>query len=801
MTARDAAAAIFTVTNTADSGPGSLRQAIVDANADAAADTIVFALPPNDPGYDSGSDTWTIQVFSQLLVRHAVTIDGYSQPGAQANTQPVGQGLNTILKVVIHFNVSSWNEEAAGFFFDYFSEPCLVKGLALNGVANTSSGPFWSLVFCGSIRHKFQGNFFGTDAAGHEAQTDGTPQTNATTAITTASDLTVGGLQPADRNLFAGRSMKGLVVSHATIQGNLFGTTKDGLGAQHLKSGMDIVFLNQIGGAAPGAGNVINSDGGSFTIIDPPPAIAPTNSGRNVVEGNFIGTDVTGTVALGPNSAAILLQSDNDRIGGTSPGQGNLISGNALGGLKISSLANVVQGNLIGTKVDGQSPLPNGYGIRIQPGFFRGASGNLIGKAVGGGGNTIAFNKGAGISVEGADQNAIYQNEIYQNDGIGIDLGNNGVTPNDLGDADSGPNGLQNYPVLTSAYVAGGTVVISGTLNSVPNQAYYLECFGSDKPDPSGFGEGKYFLGSTFTFVENGGYGGFSVALPYRSGIQTVAVTATDPNGNTSEFSAALPIGGRSHNLNLSTRAFFGTGDNVLIGGFIITGADPKRVMVRGIGPSLGDAGVAGVLADPIIELYDRDHKLLASNDDWKSDQRATIEQTGIPPKSDLEGAIVTNLKAVNSSYTVVVRGKNSGTGIGLVEIYDLDAGADSRLANMSSRGMVGLGDNVLIGGFIIGGNGEGPGRALVRGLGPSIGLSTALADPTLELRDADGVLIAANDDWKENEQQIREAGLPPQYDTEAALVRPLAPGPYTAILRGKNNTTGIGLLEVYNFQ
>ena len=471
--------------------------------------------------------------------------------------------------------------------------------------------------------------------------------------------MIVGGTQPADRNLFAGRSMTAIIASHATIQGNLFGTTKDGRAAQHLASAMEIPFLNQVGGAGPGAGNVIVSDGGAFTISNPPPGIPPVLSGRNVLEGNFIGTDVTGTVALGSNTAGLLFQSDGNRIGGMSAGQGNVISGNALGGIKIASQTNVIQGNFIGTQADGASPLPNGYGILVQAGFFRAATGNLIGSSLGPGGNTIAFNNGSGVAMANSDQNAIYQNKIYGNGGLGIDLGNDGVTPNDPCDAETGPNNLQNYPVLKSVTNTGGNVNITGTLNSTANTTFRLEFFRNDAVDPSGFGEGQVFLGSMDVTTDASCNATFNANFPSVAVAQRVTATATDPAGNTSEFSAAI-----GQLLNISTRLRVQTGDNVLIGGFIITGTDPKKVIVRGIGPSLAQF-FPDFLADPTLELHGPGAFVAITNDNWKtrpdgSSQQAEIEATGIPPTNDLESAIVGTLPANNAGYTAILRGERT---------------------------------------------------------------------------------------------------------------------------------------------
>jgi CSLREA domain-containing protein len=247
---------------------------------------------------------------------------------------------------------------------------------------------------------------------------------------------------------------------------------------------------------------------------------------------------------------------------------------------------------------------------------------------------------------------------------------------------------------------------------------------------------------------------------------------------------------------NISTRLRVETGDNVLIGGFIVTGTQPKRVIVRAIGPSLSSF-FPGALADPVLELRNSSGGLIASNDNWRSTQEAEIIATGIPPSNDLESAIVATLPANNSAYTAIVRGVNNGTGIGVVEAYDLDRTVDSKLANISTRGFVQTGDNVLIGGLIV--VGRDPLRVIVRAIGPSLPLPGALGDPTLELRDINGALIAANDNWRsDQEAEIIATTIPPTNDLESAIVRNLVPGNYTAIVRGVNGTTGIALVEAY---
>jgi len=257
-----------------------------------------------------------------------------------------------------------------------------------------------------------------------------------------------------------------------------------------------------------------------------------------------------------------------------------------------------------------------------------------------------------------------------------------------------------------------------------------------------------------------------------------------------------------AQSLNLSTRLNVGTGDNVLIGGLIIDGTDSKEVIVRGIGPSLETAGLpaAGLLADPTLDLYQGD-TLLMSNDNWKDSQESEIEATGLQPTNDLESAIVASLDP--GEYTVILRGQDSGTGIGLVEAYDLDSAAVSTLANTSTRGFVETGDDVLIGGFIVGNGGSD--TVVVRAIGPSLadsGVATPLADPTLDLYDANGAVIRSDDDWRDSQESLIEStGLAPTNDAESAIIRSLEAGSYTAIVRGKDGGTGVALIEVYNLQ
>jgi hypothetical protein len=257
------------------------------------------------------------------------------------------------------------------------------------------------------------------------------------------------------------------------------------------------------------------------------------------------------------------------------------------------------------------------------------------------------------------------------------------------------------------------------------------------------------------------------------------------------------PSGSPTRLANISTRLAVQSGDNVLIGGFIVTGTQPKKVIVRGIGPSLG---IAGQLENPTLELRDQASSLIASNDDWKTTQQAEITASGVPPTNDLESAIVATLPANAARYTAILRGVNDAPGIGLVEVFDLGSAADSKLANISTRGLVQTDNNVMIGGFII--TGSGTLKVLVRAIGPSLPVTGALADPMLELRDANAALLQANDNWQTDQKaEIEATTVPPSNDLESALVRTMPPGNYTAIVRGANNGVGLALVEVYALQ
>ena len=289
--------------------------------------------------------------------------------------------------------------------------------------------------------------------------------------------------------------------------------------------------------------------------------------------------------------------------------------------------------------------------------------------------------------------------------------------------------------------------------------------------------------------------------------LTTSNVQDTAPSANTiwlqsqTSFAAqTMPnsIGGRL--ANISTRLEAGVSEDVLIGGFILHGGPDKRIIIRGIGPSLRSSGIVNVLPDPILELHDSTGALVATNDNWADNyNQQEIIDTGIAPVSPNESVILARLPSNDNgvAYTAILRDAGDLTGVGLLEVYDLDRGLDSKVLNISTRGRVDLGENALIGGLIV--TGQASQRAIVRAIGPSLPVAGKLDDPTLELHDGNGGLIASNDNWRsDQEAEIIATGIPPSNDSESAIVALLPPANYTAVVRGVNNTTGVALVEIY---
>jgi hypothetical protein len=779
----------FTVTNTNDSGAGSLRQAILDANS-MAGGTINFNIP--------GAGVHTISPLSALpQITQSVTIDGYTQPGSSANTLATTQGLNTVLRIELSGAMAPANSNFSGLTIN--ADNCTVRGLIISSFQHDA-------IDVSSNGNAITGNFIGTNATGTAALPNGTTGIGAVVFSASSSNNAVGGTTAAARNLISGNIGSGIGLGNGsgnTVQGNLIGTDVTGTKALgNTGVGVSSGGSNDlIGGATVDARNIISANNRGIDL---------GGGSNHTVQGNFIGTDITGTIALSNPNVGVNTQGTNNLIGGltATPGTppGNLISGNNGGSGVIlfspGAQGNLIEGNIIGADITGTQPLGNfPGGIQIN------GPGNTVGGANANARNIIAFNGGnvsmcnaasAGIWVHNAPaiNNALLGNSIFSNAGLGIDLEFDGdpncVEPNDTGDGDTGPNNLQNYPVLTSVSNSGGMTTITGKLNSVANKTYRVEFFRNGAIDPTGYGEGQTFLGFKNVTTDGTGNISFNASFPQIATNQYVTATATDPNGNTSEFSAAI-----GQLLNISTRLKVLTGNSVLIGGFIVGGSGNKTVLMRALGPTLHNFGITGFLADPTLELHAGNGTLIMSNDNWKDTQQAAIAATGLAPPNDLESAILHTFTAGN--YTGIVRGKNNSTGVALFEVYDIDKAFDTTLTNISTRGFVDLGQNLMIGGFI---SGNGIVRVIVRALGPTLtqfGVTNVLADPTLELHDANGAMIASNDNWKDTQQaEIQASGFAPPNNAESAIIITRPPGNTTAIVSGKNNTTGNALVEVY---
>lgn len=351
--------------------------------------------------------------------------------------------------------------------------------------------------------------------------------------------------------------------------------------------------------------------------------------------------------------------------------------------------------------------------------------------------------------------------------------------------------------VFTVLYVDDGPVVDDFTNDDV------------HVTGPNGFERAARFVIANYNEAGNAASVTYSIVPPGGSwdsgdnGSYTVVMQANRVHdlignyvaaGNIGSFTVTAPGPPAAAALgNISTRLRVETGDNILIGGFIITGTQPKKIMVRAIGSSLP---FADKLADPTLEFY-QGNTLLESNDNWNdSPNRQAIIDTTIAPTNAAEAAI---LRTVNpGAYTAIVRGVGGGTGIAVVEVYDLETGANSKLANISSRGAVQTGDNVLFAGMIV--LGSGTQKVIVRALGPSVPVPGAMSDPNLALHDSNGALLESNDNWIDspNKQAIIDTTIAPTNNQEAAILRTLTPGNYTAIVRGTNNATGVSVVEVY---
>lgn len=515
-----AAAAVFTVTTLNDSGAGSLRQAMLDANASTGADTLNFNLP-------SGG-VQTIAPLTPLPdITGPVSINGYSQPGSSANTLAGGNDAVLLIRldgvkltsgfpVALNFKAGAGGSSVRGMVIVRFASAVYANELSNFTVA---------------------GNWVGMDVDG-VARGTSFEAIYITSFFSPANNVIIGGTAPADRNVISGNRygvwFNGATTANSAVLGNFIGTDPTGtLPRGNLFGGVNVFGATNItiGGTLPGARNVIagaTAAGGTGVTVQ--------GGGGAAILNNLIGTDVSGRYDLGNSSDGVYItSSQSNRI------IGNEIVNNRANGINLaSSSGTVVENNYIGTDSSLTRPLGNALaGITLS------GSTNRIGGAVAGQANTIQFNGGAGVAVTAstAVQNEISANRIFDNGGLGIDLGPSGVTTNDVLDADTGANGLQNFPVLTNATVAFSSLTVQGQFNSKPGGTYRLDFFASPDWDAANLAEGQLYLGATTVATDGGGNANFSTAFSSPPPTNSlITATATDASGNTSEFSASLAL-------------------------------------------------------------------------------------------------------------------------------------------------------------------------------------------------------------------------------------------------------------------
>jgi len=526
------------VTNVDDSGPGSLRQAILDANANPGADTINFNI--------TGPSLKIQPLLGLPDITDPVVIDGSTQPGFSG--APIVE-LNGSKSAVRAFFVNAPGSTIRSLVINGFSTGGIIIGPAAGG-------------------SHVEGCYIGTDVTGKIA----IPNTGAGVSVFSSNNV-IGGTTLSVRNVISGNNEAGVqvrlfccqaggpsTISGNVIQGNYIGVTAQGDKALgNGREGIDIsssasdvsVTTTLVGGTTPGAGNVIS---GNFLDGISIGSFQTTNT---TVQGNRIGTSANGMSKIPNGGDGIHIDlGNNNVIGGSAPGAGNLISGNGRvssgsgrgSGISVSSSNNVIQGNLIGTDATGTGPLGN-----LDDGIFGGRN-TIVGGTGPGEGNVIAFNGLRGISNFGpmGTANSYRGNSIHSNGtsgspftpGLGIELGPAGPNPNDPGDLDTGANNLQNFPIISSVMASGGSTNVKGSLNSSASTSFNLDFYRNSACDPSGNGEGEHFIGSTLVTTDASGNANFDTTFAVSTpASEVLTATATDLAGNTSEFSPCATVG------------------------------------------------------------------------------------------------------------------------------------------------------------------------------------------------------------------------------------------------------------------
>lgn len=741
------------VTNTSNAGEGSLRQAVLNANANTGDDTIVFDLP--------GAGPHVIEIFGALpvLASNIEILNDRSgdevvevRRGENAFEFPIFVTAPGTFVLLAGLTVSNGDiddtadvREGAGIRNDHGT--LTVRSCTLRGNRGTAGGAIYNNGSgSGSakltlVRSVISGNSSSPSGAvavynsGAGILNDGSGGGNASATITGCVISSNNGGALANRASNSGFAQATL--TDCTIERNNGGglsSDSSGTGEAVLDVRRSAIVNNTAGGGA-GIWTSTNSGAVARTTVQKSTlagnhasgAGAAGGGGVSVMGGAFalIDSTLTGNTAQFDGGAI-------DRRGGTVTLTNCTLSGNAAASGNGGAINSVGPGS-----------------VRLTNSTFNGNTGSGVRTdfATLEVGNTIFRRGSMGDNISSRSSNITSRGHNLSDDAAG---GDGGTAP---GGFLNGANDIRNTDPRLDALASNGGATRTHAL----------------LPDSPAINAGN------------------DANAPARDQRNYLRLGQSDIGAF--EFGGTIPV----TLANLATRLRTETGDDVLIAGFIVTGTHEKKLMIRATGPSLP---VDGRLQNPILELFNRSGQSIAVNDDWiDAPNRQEIIDSSIAPADERESAILTTLTP--ASYTAVIRGVSGETGVALAEVYDLDLTTDAKLANISTRGVVQAGDDVMIGGFIV--FGADPQRVIVRAIGPSLPVERKLQDPTVELYNRDGALVRSNNDWRsDQEAEITETTVPPAHDAEAAVVATLAPGPYTAVVRGANNTTGVALVEVY---
>jgi CSLREA domain-containing protein len=837
-------------------GPCTLRAAIHEANVLPGADSITFNIPTTDDGYNPQTGSYTLGFgVAPPDITEALTISS-SDPNKLIVTRPPNGREFHIFNITASGTVNLTGLTIKRGAVSSTSDP---RG---GGVQNAGNGTvnITNVVF--DTNYAVTGGAFCNAAGGfanfsqvlfkNNYATFGGGVANAGNGTITFDNCT---FDPNSAQNGAGIANMGSSGS-VSITGSTFSNNSSGVngGAIYSASGtLNITGATILNNTAAGGqtsppcfGGGIFIGGGTATIIGTtitgnkciatPPPSPPTssvlmvagggiaNTGANLVvtnctiSGNMITAPVSMTSSgpAGSAAGAGIYSTGPLTITGSTAANNSTAGGDALypdpvtgikggdavgGGLYLSAASSVTNCTFAGNTAKGGAAKANPGGVARGGGIYTSAPLNLSNTTIVSNSATAGGPVGSGTEATGG---GVFASAPVPANVKSTLIALNGATTN--GADVFGPFASQGYNLIGKLDGSSGLGISTDLFGTASNPL-------DPKLDTNGLQSNG---GSTQTIapllgspaIDHGssnGLGGNLGTDQRGAGFPRVFDDPGVPNANDGadigafELQTGNPSAVPTMLGNIATRLRIETGDNVLIGGFIVTGTRDKKVVVRALGPSLN---LPDKLANPTLELRDSSGALLQLNDDWStSPNRQAIIDSGLAPNNDLESAIIVTLPANGKTYTAIVRGAGGATGTGVVEVYDVDRSVDSKLANISTRGLVQTGDNVLIAGTIV--LGSVTQKVIVRAIGPSLPIAGKLENPTLELRDGSGTLLEANDNWVDspNKQAIIDSTIPPGNDLESAIVRTLSPANYTAIVRGVSDTTGIAVVEVYALQ